>query len=498
MEHEKTEKIPVKTGDSNVKIEAKSFYLAIAIIFTLMIISGILTKILPAGEYDRVQSEGRTLVVDGSYREIQRPDYPVWRWLTAPFELLAAPDNITPIILVIFFIVIGGSITVLDRAGVMKALVSFLVSRFVKRKYTLIIVMIFFFMAAASFVGMYEEMVPLIIFIVPIAISLGWDSLTGLGMSLLPMSFGFAAAVTNPFTIAVAQKIAGLPLFSGAPLRLAFFLVVFLLVCFFVIRHAKKVEKNPQSSICFKDDEILRQRLLASGSDALSVSANSITKNQWRALIWFSSCVAFAMIFALASSRVTSLSDLAFPVLILMFLLGGTIGGALSGFNAGQVFKAFGRGVINFLPGILLVLMAYSIKHIISTGMIMDTILFNAEQMISRTSSVIAAFMVYGATLVMEFFIGSASAKAFLLMPLLTPLADLVGITRQTAVLALNFGDGFSNVIFPTNALLLIALSFTVVSYAKWIRWTWLLQVAILIITSIFLVIAVNIRYGPF
>jgi len=215
-------------------------------------------------------------------------------------------------------------------------------------------------------------------------------------------------------------------------------------------------------------------------------------------LIWFASCVAAAMIFALVSSRIPAITDLAFPVLILMFLIGGTVGGSFAGLTAAQNWKAFGRGALNFLPGVILVLMAYSVKHIISAGMIMDTILYRAAEIISRSSSVTAAFLVYAATLVMEFFIGSASAKAFLLMPLLTPLADLVGITRQTAVLAFNFGDGFSNVIFPTNALLLIALSLTVVSYTKWLRWTWLLQMAVLVITCIFLVIAVKIGFGPF
>jgi uncharacterized ion transporter superfamily protein YfcC len=379
----------------------------------------------------------------------------------------------------------------------MKALVSFLVTRFASRKYLLIVVMIFFFMATASFVGMFEEMVPFIIFIVPIAISLGWDSLTGLGMSLLPMAFGFAAAVTNPFTIAVAQRIAGLPLFSGALLRLVFFVVIFILVCFFVICHAKKVEKNPQSSICYKEDEALRNKLLVNGSSILLNNEEKISKGQWGALIWFAFCVGFAMIFAILTSRSDSLSDLAFPVLMLMFLLGGIGSGLFSGLKISGTGKAFGRGAVNFIPGILLVLMAYSVKHIITTGMIMDTILYNSANIISRSSSLLAAYMVYAATLVMEFFIGSASAKAFLLMPILTPLADIVGITRQTAVLAFNFGDGFSNVIFPTNALLLIALSFTVVSYTKWIRWTWKLQIVVLAITMIFLTIAVKINYGP-
>jgi uncharacterized ion transporter superfamily protein YfcC len=350
-------------------------------------------------------------------------------------------------------------------------------------------------MITASFVGMFEELIPLIIFIIPIAISLGWDSLTGLGISLLPMAFGFSAAVFNPFTIAVAQRIAGIPLFSGALLRIVFFIVIFIFISFFVVRYAKKIEKNPKSSICFKEDEALRQKLLATGN--LAEIDNNISKGQWRALIWFASCIGFAMVFAVSSARIPVITDLAFPMLILMFLIGGIGGGFFAGFNIARIGKAFGRGVVNFLSGVLIVLMAYSVKHIISTGMIMDTLLFRASELVSKSSSIIASFMVYAVTLVMNFFIGSASAKAFLLMPLLTPLADLVGITRQTAVLAFTFGDGFSNVIYPTNALLLIALSFSVVSYAKWIRWTWKLQVIVLVITLVFLTVAVRIGYGP-
>jgi uncharacterized ion transporter superfamily protein YfcC len=485
----------MKQEDSKLKIGGKAFAFSAAIILALMITSGILTRVLPAGVYDRYVTEGRTLLVDGSYREIARPDYPIWRWFTAPVEILFGPDNLTPIVLIIFMTVIGGSIAILETAGVMEALINFLVARFAKRKYMLIVVMIFFFMSVAAFVGMYEEMVPLIIFVIPIAISLGWDSLTGLGMSLLPLAFGFASAVTNPFTIAVPQKIAGLPMFSGAPLRLVFFTVVFFLVCFFVIRHAKKVERNPQSSICYKEDEALRAK--TSGLDTLERKPEA-SKDQWRALIWFVSWVLLAMVLVISTARMPGISDLAFPLMTVLFLVGGIGAGIFTKLGTAGIWRAFSRGVLNFLPAILLVLMAYSVKHIITTGMILDTILNRAAELISQSPPMVAAFLVYATTLVIEFFVGSASAKAFLMMPILTPLADLVGITRQTAVLAFNFGDGFSNMIFPTNALLLIALSFTVVSYPRWLRWTWKLQVVILVITSVFLVFAVKTGFGPF
>ena len=490
--------------DSVIKIGKKAFLFSASIILLLMIASGILTKVLPAGMYDRILEEGRTLVVNGSYREVSKPFYPIWRWITAPVEILFGPDNLTPIVLIVFIATVGGSIAILENAGILLSLINMLVARFHKRKYLLITLIIFFFMVISSFVGIYEGMVPMIIFILPIAISLGFDSLTGLGMSLLPLAFGFASSVTNPFTIAVAQRIADLPLFSGAWLRIIFFVVIFVLVNFFVIRYAKKVEADPSKSLCFKEDEALRKKLRGNPpgaeNSAIAEEKPSSPKEaqKWRGLFWFAICLAIAMIIVIATARIPGLSDLAFPVMTVLFLAGGIGGGLLSGIGHKKTWSSFLRGVLNILPGIVLVLMAYSVKHIIVTGMIMDTILYNSAQLIQRSPRMAAAFLIYAVTLVMNFFIGSASAKAFLMMPLLTPLADLVGITRQTAVLAFDFGDGFSNMIFPTNALLLIALSFSVVGYTKWMAWTWKLQIVILAITSAFLGFAVWIGFGPF
>jgi len=205
-----------------------------------------------------------------------------------------------------------------------------------------------------------------------------------------------------------------------------------------------------------------------------------------------------AIAFVLASSLISSISDYAFPAMGLLFLIGGIGGGLIAGRRTPDVIRMFLTGCRNILPGVLLILMAYSAKHIITTGGILDTILHSAANLISGTTPMVAAFLVYGVTLVMNFFVGSASAKAFLMMPLLSPLSDLVGITRQTAVLAFDFGDGFSNMIFPTNALLIIALGFTVVSYPKWIRWTAPAQLVILVVTSGFLAFAVSVGFGPF
>ncbi len=490
--------VPAPAGGTNIKIGKKAFLLSAGIILLLMIASGSLTLVMNSGEYDRIIQDGRTLVVDGSYRETARPDYPVWRWFTAPIEILFAPGNVTVIVLVVFIMAVGGSISILEQAGVMKELINFLVRRFAKNKYMLIALMILFFMICTSFIGIYEGMVPLIIFIIPIAISLGWDSLTGLGISLLPLAFGFASSVTNPFTIAVAQKIADLPLFSGALFRIVFFITVYSIVTFFVIRYAKKVEADPSYSICYKEDEFLRARIKADQQNETRTDKGNDNHHHWKALIWFVSCVGAAMLIVIATARMAGLSDLAFPVMTFLFLIGGIGGGLFAKLGGKGTAVSFLKGSLNLLPGVILVLMAYSVKHIITEGKIMDTILFMASELIRQSPTMAAAFLIYATTLIMNFFIGSASAKAFLMMPILTPLADLVGITRQTAVLAFDFGDGFSNMVFPTNALLLIALSFTVVGYTKWMRWTWKLQLVILAVTSVFLAFAVAIQFGPF
>jgi uncharacterized ion transporter superfamily protein YfcC len=182
----------------------------------------------------------------------------------------------------------------------------------------------------------------------------------------------------------------------------------------------------------------------------------------------------------------------------LLFFVAGIGGGRLSGLSFRKIGRIFGQGVVQVLPAVLLILMAMSVKYIITLGGIMDTLLFRAAELIRGTGTFTAALLIYLLTMFLNFFVASASAKAFLMMPILAPLSDLVGLTRQTAVLAFDFGDGFSNMMYPSNPLLLIALGFTVVSYPKWLKWTLPIQGIILGVTVLFLFIAVNIGFGPF
>ncbi len=221
-----------------------------------------------------------------------------------------------------------------------------------------------------------------------------------------------------------------------------------------------------------------------------------------RASAWLGSWIGFTLAFIIVvvttRGALPVLSTLAFPLVGVFFLVAGLGAGFFAGMGARGTFGAFLRGVLNILPAVVLILMALSAKHIVVRGGIMDTILLAASTAIGGAPPYLAAFLVYVATLVLEFFVGSASAKAFLIMPILTPLADLVGITRQSTVLAFDIADGFANMFFPTNALLLIALGLTVVGYPKWIRWTLPLQAVMFLVSMAFLAFAVATGFGPF
>lgn len=482
---------------SSLQIGKKAFFSAVIILLLLMIAAGLLTNVVPSGAYERINEGGRQIVVADSYREVDIDPPPVWRWFTAPIEVLWGSDSVTIITIILLIVLISGAFHILETGGILQSVLAMLVHRFQSRKYLLMALIIFFFMFTASILGIYEGMVPMVVIVVPLAYALGWDSLTGLGMSLLPMAFGFSAAVTNPFTIGVAQKIAGLPLFSGAWLRIIFFLCVYAAVFLFVKRHARKVEADPRRSPVFEADSAIRSAYTA--RDEGAVIANDVMSRQLkRSMTWVLGWIGGAILFVLVSSQIEAVSFLAFPMMGLLFFVAGTGGGFFAGMSMRRIGRVFLNGTVQILPAILLILMAMSVKHIITLGGIMDTILFHAADMIKGSSPFVAALLIYLLTMVLNFFVASASAKAFLMMPILAPLSDLVGLTRQTAVLAFDFGDGFSNMLYPSNALLLIALGFTVVSYPKWLKWTLPVQGLMLALTFLFLMFAVKIGFGPF
>jgi uncharacterized ion transporter superfamily protein YfcC len=408
--------------------------------------------------------------------------------------VLGAEGNLVVIVIIIFLLFIGGAFAVLDKSGIVRALLGRIVRRFGGRKYVLLLLVCLFFMAIGAFFGIFEEIVPLVPVMIALAYSLGWDAFVGLGMSILATNMGFSAAVTNPFTIGVAQKLAGLPLFSGWLPRMVVFAVVYAIFAVFLTAYARRIDRDPTASPLYGEDQVERKKY--EKLDLAQVAEESPLLG--RAIAWFAAFLVLILAVLFVGPFVPAISDYSLPLVGVLFLIAGTGAGFLSGAGAKTVGRGLWEGITGILPGIPLILMAVSVKHIIVSGGILDTILHAAAEPFSGASPFAATLLIYVLALGIEFFVASGSAKAFLMMPILLPLADLIGVTRQTTVLAYCFGDGFSNLAYPTNAVLLISLGLASVSYPKWLKWTLPLWGWILLATAAFLGIAVAIHFGPF
>jgi uncharacterized ion transporter superfamily protein YfcC len=176
---------------SGAQISTKAFLQAVLIIFFLVVVAGILTRLVPAGQYARVEQDGRQVIDASSFKLTERPNYPAWRWFTAPLEVLGAEGNINVIAIILFILLVGVAFAVMDKSGILKSVISCIIKVFGGRKYALLLVIIFFFMALGAFFGIFEEVIPLVPIIIALAFSLGWDSLVGLGMSILATNVGF-------------------------------------------------------------------------------------------------------------------------------------------------------------------------------------------------------------------------------------------------------------------------------------------------------------------
>lgn len=389
------------------QIGVKSFMTSIIVIGAMMILTYGMTFLIPGGSIS------------------------FGKWILSPILILFWEENDSLFAIIALLVGLGGVFQCLEQFGILKILLDKITEKFAKNRKVLLAVTVLFFMLLGSVAGTYEECVPLVPLAAFLAIRLGWDSLTGLGMSILATGCGFAAGICNPFTIGVAQELAGVPLFSGLWFRVVSFIAIYLLLMTFLFRYVKQKEKT-QVSICTMTDER---------------KGNFESKER------------------------------------------GIIG------KLRLFLMTFIKGVISVLPGILLILMANSIRFTMVEGKILEPILQGAIEITRGLPRWSVILFLYALVLFLNFFIPSGSAKAFLLMPLMIPVAQVFDISAQLCVMAFAFGDGFSNVFYPTNPVLLISLGLTNVSYGKWVKWSLKFQLLNLVLTSGILLLGVMIGY---
>jgi uncharacterized ion transporter superfamily protein YfcC len=301
----------------------------------------------------------------------------------------------------------------------------------------------------------------------------------------------------NPFTTGISQSLAALPMFSGAWLRIISFILVYALLMAFLLLRARRNERDGMGKDAGSDDgteSAITGSTIIDPDDSDKETPTPLMPKALRAFIIIFA-IGIAMIIACSIVPLPGLSDLVFPVCALTFLVCGIISPLRCGCGFRQLATWFLKGVKAIAPGALLVLMASSISFMLTEGRVLDTIIFYTNGFLAGKPGWVTILGIYLLSMAMNFFIPSGSAKAFLLIPLLVPIVDLAGIPRQLLILAYIFGDGFTNVFYPTNPATLIALSLCGLSYGQWIRNTWRFFLGLLILTSVMLLAGLAIGY---
>ena len=460
---------------NSLNISARCFLAATVIIFLLMAATYALTFLVPGGEYARTVDEAGHTIIDtqAGFMAVEG-GLPFWKWLLSPFLVLGAEGSGALIAVIAFLLVIGGVFNALHECGLMGYMLNKLVHRFHGVRYRLMAVLVLFFMAMGSLVGSFEEVVPLVPIVTTLAVGLGWDALTGVAMSLLAAGCGFAAGVANPFTIGVAQTLAGLPMFSGIWLRLVAFVCIYLLLLLFIRFHARRL---PETASVAKAEAHVPDRRMDRG------------------LLLFALILGAGIALVLCSGFIPALRDYTMIAVAVMFLVAGVTATLAAGMGLRGLLKSFLSGLIAIAPSVLMILMAASIRYTLVEGRILDSLLHMAVTAAGGMSRAALVLFIYGICLVLNFFIPSGSAKAFLLIPLIVPLAGLFGVSSQLCILAFAFGDGFSNVFYPTNPCLLISLGLVDTGYGKWAGYSIKFQLMNLLLTTGLLLFGLAVGY---
>jgi uncharacterized ion transporter superfamily protein YfcC len=437
------------------KMTKKSWSIdSLAIIFSIIVIAQLMTYAIPQGEFEREEfgDSGAQVVVAGSfgYSEAEEQvSLNPWHFLVAIPKGFAAAQN------VIFLIFIaGGVIAILRKSGAIDAVLHKSVDRLGGSPWILIAGCLVLFGVGSYTIGMGEEYVPLIPIIVTMSLAMRMDAIVAMGMVWVPYGIGWACAGFNPFGVVIAQSIANVPLFSGWLFRIIM-MIAFLAVAFHhLYRYAMRVQRDPQSSLVAHIDY----------TDGFDPPAD-VALNRSRILILLVFIAAIVFFVWGASTYQWYIDELN-----AVFLGIGVIAAAIAGISAGDTSRTFIKGASEMTAAALIVGFARTIEVVLSDGQIIDTIINAIASVLTSLGAEAAAVGMLAVQTICNFFIPSGSGQAFVTMPIMSPLATLTGVPQQTAVLAYQFGDGFTNMIVPTSALVMGALALGKIPYGAWVR----------------------------
>ena len=425
------------------------------ILFLFGLVAAASTYLIPAGEFDRVEiEEGRTAVDPESFQYTESEPTDIVQFMTAiPRGLVDAGE------VVFFTLIIGGMFMVLRESGIIEIAVDKLARKFSNKSILVIPVLITVFATIATLIGTAELSLVYIPVIIPLIIALGYDSMTAAAIALCGTVVGYTVGVLNPVNTGLAQTISELPTFSGLGFRLILFVIVLTITILFVMRYAKKVQKDPTASIVYEEDSEKRASYKSIADQEPLKANNRQIAGAFTVLIFF---------IILVWGVITQ--DWFMIEMAGLFILMGVTVGMVSGMSLTHISESFTKGFRDVLMGAVIIGLARSIAVILEDGRVMDTIVNGLGTVVGDLPPVLAAAGMYFVQLLINFIVPSGSGQALVTMPIMAPLSDMLGVTRQTAVLAFQLGDGFAHILYPTSGYFMAALVIAGVEWHKWIK----------------------------
>ena len=453
-------------------MEKKKIPHTLIIVSVILIIFLILTWIVPAGEFQRSELNGRQVVVPGTYHHVAPQPQGLMDLFKAPIRGMISAAQI-----IAFVLLIGGAFGIVNKTGAINAGLAGILEGTRKnpaiKKFIIPVIMFLFSLAGASF-GMCEEVMVFILITIPLAMAMGYDSLTGIAMPFIGAASGFAGAFSNPFTIGIAQGIAEIPVFSGWEYRLVVWVVLMAAAIAFVMWYARRIEKNPEKSLVY---EIDRKRDLTAYHTNEDLSFN--LKRKLVLVIFFGSIVMLIVGVNIWDWYINEIAGLFIAMALLTALF--------YRLPSGTAVAAFLEGARDMMTAALVIGLTRGMLIVATDGKIIDTILAGIAGSMGQFPKAVSVQLMFFFQGVMNFFVPSGSGQAALTMPLMAPLSDLIGITRQTAVLAYQLGDGLFTNIFPTSGVTMGILAIGNIPYDKWVRFMAPLSVIFLILGCLLL-----------
>lgn len=448
------------------------------ILFFMVAICAILTWIIPAGSFDRAENAaGRVGVVPGSYHQVEQAGLSFFDTMK---EFMLGMQSASDIIFFIF--IFGGALAIIMDTGALDAGVHNLAKKLDKRKNLVLVIFMFLFSILGGTIGMAEDAIVYIPILITLCKQFKMDNMVALAVVMIGSRIGFVTGLMNPFTVGVAHGLAELPMYSGLWYRLIWYGVIFVITVWYVLRYANKITKDPTLSIMYG---------VETDEEEISNEFMPMTTRQKIIIAEFISLIGI-MLFGVFKYGWFMLE------IATLFLIFGILIGITGRLKLNDMAKSFVNGAANMTFAALVVGIAKAILLVLQDGMIIDTILYYASNVLGGLPKVVAANGMYIFQCLLNFLIPSGSGQAAATIPIMAPLADSIGITRQVAVLAYHYGDGFTNLIAPTLGSLMACIAVSKVPFEKYLKWVLPLCGMWILVGFASVTIATMINLGPF